>query len=263
MNNPSYVSLRPVLENMAEEKYRAFHARLVPGIHSFLGVRIPLLRKLGRDLAREFSDAAEWTGFLEQVPALYEEVMLRGILIGLMPPQMVQDAARSAGCGANAFYFDLVSSQVQYLDNWALCDCFCAGLKQKEFLNDSFFRAIRAELLQSPAAGCWQIRTCLVLMLSHFTDEPHILQILDACRAAVRRLPDFRYEDTFYVRMGTAWLLAECYIKCRAETSAFLFGAVSRENIADDWTFNKAIQKIIESNRVGPDEKALLRSYKR
>ena len=46
MNDISYVSLRPILENLADEKYRRFHARLVPGIHDFLGIRLPLLRKL-------------------------------------------------------------------------------------------------------------------------------------------------------------------------------------------------------------------------
>ena len=55
MNDISYVSLRPILENLADEKYRRFHARLVPGIHDFLGIRLPLLRKLARDLSKEFT----------------------------------------------------------------------------------------------------------------------------------------------------------------------------------------------------------------
>ncbi|PWM22176.1 MAG: DNA alkylation repair protein, partial [Clostridiales bacterium] len=45
MSSPTYKTLRPVLESMADEAYRTFHMRLVPGIHDFLGIRIPHLRK--------------------------------------------------------------------------------------------------------------------------------------------------------------------------------------------------------------------------
>lgn len=263
MNKISYASLRPVLESMADEKYRAFHARLVPGIHDFLGIRIPRLRKLGRDLSKAFSGEADWRAFLDQVPVLYEEVMLRGIVIGLMPVRMIREGAEAAQEAAETVYFQIITSHVKYIDNWALCDYFCSGLKQKALLNDVFFDTLRRQFLCSSAAGCWTIRVGLVLLLSHFTDRAHITPILDACRTVAGRIPEFRYEDTFYIRMGMAWLLAECYIKCRPETRDFLFGGASLENMPEDWTFHKTIRKIIESNRIESDEKALLRTYVR
>ena len=36
-----------------------------------------------------------------------------------------------------------------------------------------------------------------------------------------------------------------------------------RNNNLDDWTYNKTIQKIIESNRVSNNDKNILRSMKR
>ena len=263
MSSPTYKTLRPVLESMADEAYRAFHIRLVPGIHDFLGIRIPRLRKFGSELAKEFVCCADWIAFLEQTPVLYEEILLRGILIGRMPPQMIGKAADTAQEDSEEYYFRLIASHVRYIDNWALCDCYCSGLRQKAFLNNAFFNRISGELLQNPDAGCWAIRVGLILMLSHFIDSIYIDRVLAACRNAAGRIPEFRYEDTFYVRMGIAWLLAECYVKQRPQTHDFLFGAASSSNLSDNWTFNKAIQKITESSRIDPEEKAMLKTLRR
>ena len=39
--------IRAELQQNIDEKYRAFHASLVPGIGTFLGVRVPKMRELG------------------------------------------------------------------------------------------------------------------------------------------------------------------------------------------------------------------------
>ena len=49
------------LREMADEKYREFHSRLIPGVKSiFYGVRVPALRKLARQLVK-----GDWRGFVE------------------------------------------------------------------------------------------------------------------------------------------------------------------------------------------------------
>ena len=254
MTNNIYDSIRPHLYKNTDEKYRVFHAGLIPGIHDFIGVRTPCLRKIARGLTKTLTCEADWSVFLDQTPVLYEEIMIRGITIGLKPVSMIQ---------GDADYQNMVSSQLSYIDNWALCDLFCAGLKQKAFINDSFFEFVLAYMVYSPAAGCWTIRAGLVLLLFYFTDDIHAHRILAACRHTVKRLSDFQYEETFYVRMGTAWLLAEIYIKSREATHEFMFGSDSALNIPDDWTYNKSIQKILESNRISAEEKAELRAKKR
>ena len=68
------------------------------------------------------------------------------------------------------------------------------------------------------------------------------------------RIPAGRY----YVDMAVAWLLSVCYVKYRRETAAFL------EHCAlSDFTYNKTLQKITESNRVTKEEKEKIRSMKR
>ena len=38
------------LFDLQDLKYRDFHSKLCPGVHNMIGVRIPLLRKLAKDL---------------------------------------------------------------------------------------------------------------------------------------------------------------------------------------------------------------------
>ena len=64
--------------------------------------------------------------------------------------------------------------------------------------------------------------------------------------------------DEYYVKMAVAWALSFCYIKFPEKTMNLF-----QKNILDDFTYNKALQKIIESNRVSKQEKDKIRKMKR
>lgn len=66
-----------LLENQ-DLTYRDFHKSLVPGLDSMIGVRIPVLRTIGRTAAR----TDYWKFVQEADLSVYEECMLRGMLIG-------------------------------------------------------------------------------------------------------------------------------------------------------------------------------------
>jgi hypothetical protein len=58
--------------------------------------------------------------------------------------------------------------------------------------------------------------------------------------------------------MAVAWAVSLCFIKFEDITLKYL------ENCSlDDFTYNKALQKIIESNRVLKDKKVLIKNKKR
>lgn len=59
-------------------------------------------------------------------------------------------------------------------------------------------------------------------------------------------------------KWGVAWGVATAYAKYPKETHAFLL-----ENHLDDETYNKAIQKMIESYRISAEDKEILRGMKR
>ena len=58
--------------------------------------------------------------------------------------------------------------------------------------------------------------------------------------------------------MAVAWALSVCYIKHKNHTEEFL-----GKNRLDDFTFNKALQKMIESRRVNACDKERLKILKR
>ena len=96
----------------------------------------------------------------------------------------------------------------------------------------------------------FELRFVAVMMLNYYLNDTYIDKVLYAY--------DHMKNDGYYLKMGVAWGLAEAYVKCPEQTKAFL-----DNNHLDDFTFNKAIQKMQESFRITPEEKAALKAMKR
>ncbi|MNW66444.1 hypothetical protein D3C74_449170 [compost metagenome] len=60
------------------------------------------------------------------------------------------------------------------------------------------------------------------------------------------------------MKMAVAWAISIAYVKQPEVTMPYL-----QNNTLDDFTYNKALQKITESYRVTPEDKQLIRSMKR
>ena len=96
----------------------------------------------------------------------------------------------------------------------------------------------------------YEVRFAVVMALGNFVDQAHIedlLQLLDGIR-----------HEAYYARMGVAWAVSVCYIKFPERTHAWLESCS-----LDDWTFNKSLQKIVESYRVSDAAKQEIRTMKR
>ena len=134
-----------------------------------------------------------------------------------------------------------------HIDNWANCDTLCQSFKQAgkhPAETWEFLMTLRAS--EEP----FTLRVLAVMLLSHFLTDDYIdrvLEILDETRC-----------EAYYYRMGAAWAVATAMAKYRDKTLAFL-----KTTALDDWTYNKAIQKMLESYRVSPEDKILLRAMKR
>ena len=62
----------------------------------------------------------------------------------------------------------------------------------------------------------------------------------------------------YYVKMALAWAISLAFIKMQAETLQYL-----HNNHLDAWTVQKALQKILESNRIDGETKEMIRQMKK
>ena len=88
-------------------------------------------------------------------------------------------------------------------------------------------------------------------MMDHFMDDKHIDEILNI-------LNKEKPSNYYYANMAKAWLISVCYVKYRDKTLSFI-----KNNELDEFTHNKAIQKIIESYRVSTEDKTYLKTLKK
>ena len=72
--------IREKLYKMVDEEYKKFHSSLCPNVKNIIGVRIPNLRQLAKEIAKE--NPIE---FLNSYKCeIYEEKMIYGLVIGYM-----------------------------------------------------------------------------------------------------------------------------------------------------------------------------------
>lgn len=89
------------------------------------------------------------------------------------------------------------------------------------------------------------------MMLDYYITEEYIDRV-------IKTIDDIK-NDAYYVQMAKAWVIAEIGIKFNSKAMEYLKG----ENKLDKFTYNKALQKMIESYRISDEQKVILRNMKK
>ncbi len=214
--------LRERLKELAEPGYRDFSAGLAPGVHNMLGVRIPKLRELAKQLAKE-----DWRAYLaEASDETFEEVMLQGMVIGYARMPFEEFLCRVRGF-------------VPKIDNWSVNDCVCATLKETRRHLSEMWEFLTGYLT---SGNEFELRFLAVMLMDYYLTDEYIDRVL-AIYAQIRH-------EGYYARMGVAWGVATAYAKYPAKTDAFL-----NEGKLDPETFRMAVRKLLESFRVSGEDK--------
>lgn len=221
------------LRELADEDdaYRTFNARVVATADpaTMLGVRVPRLRKLAREVER----SGDVDAFLDELPhALFEEYLLHAFVL---------DDERDLDA-----LLRRVDELVPHVDNWCVCDALApralrgaeegllVGLARRYLASDlEFGRRFGVSVLMRD------------LLPAHFSPEQ-----LEWAAAA----DDGRY----YVRMMVAWYVAEALVTQEDAALALLAGGG-----LSPATSRAAIQKGLESRRVPEGTKGRLRELRR
>ncbi|MGM9944593.1 MAG: DNA alkylation repair protein [Lysinibacillus sp.] len=229
MNSNIVYKIREELLNLSEEKYRAFQSNLCPGVENILGVRVPLLRKISVQLSK--GDYADYLN--NEDVKYYEETMIRGLTIGYIKVD-------------NDTRFDYIRNFVPQINNWAICDSFCSNLKFTKKNMNEVWNFLMTYLSSDKE---FELRFVIVMMLNYFMTDEYIDDVLNI-------LNDIHHNG-YYVKMAVAWALSVAYIHFPNKTLDYL-----KNNNLDNFTYNKSLQKIIESNRVCKEDKNLIRTMK-
>ena len=228
-----YDRIKAQLIDLAQgnESYTAFNRRIVNTKMPVIGVRVPDLRRLAKELAGEMS-AADISRLLAAPSNLYEYVLLCGLLINRAKISD-EEAIR------------LTRQYLPCVDSWAHIDVFVE--KKRRFAGEVWWD-FALECLQNEDE--FTVRYGVISLMTNFLDEAHIDQVF-AVLLNVKH-------DGYYVKMALAWLYATAAVHFFELTLAEL----ENEHI-DTWTRNKAYQKMRESQRFTPEQQAVILKKKK
>ena len=222
------------LLDLQDLKYREFHSNLCPGANNIIGIRIPILRKYAKELINMY----QLEELLENIgDEYYEEIMLKGILIGISKEKDINKV------------MNYIEEFITKIDNWAICDTFCAGLKITKKYKKEMWQFIQKYIKSNKE---FEVRFALVMILDYYIEDEYLEKDL--------KIFNENKNNKYYVQMAVAWAISLCIIKYYDRTVEFL---KSDKCKLDKFTFNKSIQKAIESYRISGDEKEVLRSLKK
>lgn len=224
------MNIRERLFKLQDEEYKKFHSSLCPNVDNIIGVQIPKLRTIAKEIAKESPE--EFLNYTQT--QYYEEKVLYGLVIGYM----------KADLKTRKYYLDKF---VPIIDSWAVCDCCISSFKFVNKNKEEMWTYTQKYLKSNKE---FELRFAVVLLMDYYLTEEYIDKVLEIYNNIKN--------DAYYVKMAVAWALSVCYIKFPEKTMKLF-----KNNQLDDFTYNKALQKIIESNRVSKEEKDQIRKMKR
>ena len=211
------------LESIKREDKIDFTKRIVNTNMEVLGIDIPTLRAIGKEIAK-----GNYISYLEcQNNKYYENTIINVCLIN-----SIKD-------------FEIKKKYLKnlYIDNWSTCDTLSFKIKvlEKEYwkLSEEFLKS------KDPFKRRVGIRILFSYKNTGYVDK--IFKIIDK----------FYNEKEYYVNMAIAWLVCELMIYNRDKTLKYL-----ENHHLNKFTINKAISKCRDSYRVSKEDKELLLKYR-
>lgn len=266
--------IRDRISEYAENEYRDFSAALIPGAKPLLGVRLPSLRKIAKDIAK-----GDWRREVEHaegeyVDLYFEETMLRGMIIGYGTAK--KDVTESEG-------IQYLEKFIPMIDDWSVCDSFCNSFTFANKHRDAVWEVLQNYLYSDKE---FEVRVALILLLSQYlkydSDNKKMPRNRSVSMAALERNSEngersaevkirFPYIDKilstlnreftqgYYAQMAAAWLLAEAFVCFPYEVNELLVNDCQM----DKWTYNKTLQKIRESLNPDAEVKEYMKNLKK
>lgn len=225
------IQIERQLRELAESEYKAFNEKIIPTGYEVIGIRMPALKKLAKEIAAR----ADLEDYLENAEfTTYEHILLYGLVLGQMKKATPETVFR---------YLDPL---ILKFDNWAHVDTIISCLK----LFQKYPEEVLVHFLPLKThAGEFPKRVFVIVLMDFFLNEKHIDTVM-------KHLPEVP-QGQYYVDMGIAWAVSVGLIKFYDQTVPLL-----EQPVFSRFVHNKAIQKARESYRITPQTKEYLNSLK-
>lgn len=225
--------IRKELKVLSEPEYAKFNKKSCPDTKKeVLGIRIPKLRLLAKEILKD----EDWRVFIESADInCFEETILKGLVIAYSKIDLKEKLL-------------LVEEFVPNMDSWAITDTFCPTLKIKPKELEEVWNFI---LPYTKSEKEFEARFSIIMMLDYYITEEYVDKVIKTI--------DTIENSAYYVQMAKAWVIAEIGIKFQTKAMKYLTG----NNKLDKFTYNKALQKMIESYRISDETKIILKNMKR
>lgn len=217
-----------ILKPYIDLEYKKFNEKIQNSSYPLLGVRLPVLRKLSKQIAKDPDT------FFKEEHHYFEEIMLEGFVIANM--KLSLDEA-----------IPYINHYLLKIDNWGLCDSFVISLKRYNKQHEEFYDYV---ISFQNSNNEYEIRFMMVCLLDYFIEDQYIDAIIDIIKN--------NHRHTYYIDMAIAWLIAEITIK-QYDKAIELF----KDNNLDKFIINKAISKIHDSYRIDDRIKEDLKKYRK
>ena len=226
----------------SDTRYRDGHLRVVNALpeRRVLGLHSPETKAVAKQLSREggevvmtdethrmCTNGAEVIRAFEAVPSeylCYEETVIWGYLINLEKCSLDERLA-------------MLGRYVPVLDNWAVCDSYCAHAKWMVRADKAVLWAFLEHWFDSEHE--FEVRFAVVVAMCYFLNDEWLDKVFERINRldfgrikskykSVKGKPKVAQQGTvqgaepYYVRMGVAWLLATALAKFPDQTRAFV-----------------------------------------
>lgn len=214
---------------LQDEEYRDFHSKLMPNIlkEDVIGIRVPVLRKF----AKEFAKSDEKEKFLKELPhRYYEENNLHMMLLVAMKDY--------DGCMQEMERF------LPYINNWATCD----------FPAPKCFEKHKKDVLEHikiwiKSSQTYTVRYAIGMLMRLFLED-------DFSAEYPQMVAEVSSEE-YYINMMIAWYFATALAKQWDAVIPYI-----EQRKLSPWVHRKTIQKAVESDRITPEQKEYLKSFR-
>lgn len=216
------------LKNKADAKYKAFNDRIVVSNYQTIGVRIPDIKKIAKEIEKE-----KTREYLSECKfAYYEDTLIYGFLI--------------AGLPLDEFWKEK-DFYLSKCDSWGQIDSFVPMLKIPKCRQDEFYNLCMNGIEKQTD---FALRFRIVALMNFFVGTEHTEEIL--------KITEKLDGKGYYNDMAIAWLISIAFIKKRDLTLDFL-----KNDKLSVFTHNKAISKINDSYRVDGSDKKYLKTLRK